>query len=628
MFVRYLSLVLLFSTAVLSAKTVYLYQKDFDNGTYIIDKPGKYALAEDISFNPNADRRPYHAVKPKPNQLKSNGGIYDDRSYGLGFFAAVVIAADNVVLDFNMNTIEQSKEHALLQRFFAVIELADQPFIPGQGPHNFGGELTPATRTVIKNGTIGRSSHHGIHGNGNRDIRIEGVAFQDFEVAAVALNGVNGLLIKDCTASSREDVPVMGRFSSAQFILPYLDYLVDSGSKTTLRVGGKRLLNARSVRDRLRQAIVNVHKDLIEYQRPTIDKERHPEEYAVFHNPEQVIDGNCYGFLINSYGQAVEGFPVYRDIIPDHVAKNVKFENVHIKRLKGKVNEIIALNEYEKAIVDPVGAVFQIQNLHPDTKEPVTVSSLNQSQAVYTGNIITNAQALVGKAQLNGEFDRSGLDISRSNITQNVIDWIEADPDTPESKLSQLVLRRQDYLCNADSMFHVNKGVVGFKIDGAYRVSLDRTSVKNIVNLSEVGAEMCGMYDKSHSKATLKGCGGPKTRGYSVAGSNTVNITDAQADSIRSLCGSAVGFDIMTDSSNVMLENCEVNVVEAGDHFKHNNGPNEPPMAIGFRVSPDAHNIALAGVCAEDLKGFASTKIVLDESQHCRIHYSCPSKVK
>ena len=41
----------------------------------------------------------------------------------------------------------------------------------------------------IKNGTLGKSSHHGIHGNNMSNILIENLLIEDFEVAGIALNG-------------------------------------------------------------------------------------------------------------------------------------------------------------------------------------------------------------------------------------------------------------------------------------------------------------------------------------------------------------------------------------------------------------------------------------------------------
>ena len=53
-----------------------------------------------------------------------------------------------------------------MQRFFAVIELASSPFIPGVGPAQFvsgNGTAYIAANNVniLGPGTIGRSSHHG-----------------------------------------------------------------------------------------------------------------------------------------------------------------------------------------------------------------------------------------------------------------------------------------------------------------------------------------------------------------------------------------------------------------------------------------------------------------------------------
>ena len=69
-------------------------------------------------------------------------------------------------LFLNGHTIEQSAEHALMQRFFSVIELANSPFIPGVGPAQFvsGGGLAYMSATnvnIFGPGVIGRSSHHG-----------------------------------------------------------------------------------------------------------------------------------------------------------------------------------------------------------------------------------------------------------------------------------------------------------------------------------------------------------------------------------------------------------------------------------------------------------------------------------
>jgi hypothetical protein len=148
------------SVAMAAAPTVTLLsQADFADGTYQISEPGIYRLSENISFNPHPVGSPgedgvtpldaYHAGLPFRSQLGTGDGQFDPAAFGLGFFAAITIAADDVTLDLNGHTIEQSAEHALLQRFFAVLELADRPFVPGQGPHGFGATIQSATNLTI-----------------------------------------------------------------------------------------------------------------------------------------------------------------------------------------------------------------------------------------------------------------------------------------------------------------------------------------------------------------------------------------------------------------------------------------------------------------------------------------------
>ncbi|MGD8363724.1 MAG: hypothetical protein PVI36_02335 [Desulfobacterales bacterium] len=600
-----------------SAETVIdLYQSDFVYGTYIIDEPGIYRLAEDISFNPNSTALlgtdAYHAGFPMPNQFAPSGP-YNPRAFGIGFFAAIAITAPNVVLDLAGHTIEQSKEHALLQRFFAVIELADQPFIPQQGPADFGADIKSATNVFIMNGTIGRSAHHGIHGNGNRFVTIWNVHFKDFEVAAVALNGVEGLWIQNSTATNRKDVPVTGIYSSAQFIKAYIEFLVQTNSSTVLHVGGATL-SATDIRGAIRDAINNVHEDLIILGKPSIDEVTHPDEYALFHNPFGIIDGNSYGYLVNGLGVAVNGFPRRPDYIETFPSRNIWLRNVHVIDQRAFINEVIAINQSGLAVTDPVGAVFQIRNLHPDTELPITISSLDDSQAEYVGNAVANAQAFVAKAYLNGDFDGSFLDLSRLNITQEVLDFVEAAPG--KEKLLSLVPSREDYFCNGDSMFHVNKGVIGFKMDAAENVMLNRTSAQVIENIGNAGSDVCGPYDKSHPKATLIGYGGATARGYSFAGSSQVRVSNSKVKDLRAKSGSATAFDILTDSKDVQISNCSAQEVEAGWGFVPNpDSPTGIPQTTAFHVGPDARMVSLRNVCGYGLYAYDTTAVVNDESE-------------
>ena len=62
----------------------------------------------------------------------------------MGFFAAIVIECDDVVLDLNNHYVKQSITSSLQQRFFACIETSSSPFILKYWSGEFGTVFSPA----------------------------------------------------------------------------------------------------------------------------------------------------------------------------------------------------------------------------------------------------------------------------------------------------------------------------------------------------------------------------------------------------------------------------------------------------------------------------------------------------
>ena len=89
-----------------------LNNKDFIHGTYRITKPGLYKLTENIIFEPNknvfvsSSFQDLHNLldnyRPLDNQLE-----YSKPPYHLGFFAAITVESDDVVIDLNGYSISQ-----------------------------------------------------------------------------------------------------------------------------------------------------------------------------------------------------------------------------------------------------------------------------------------------------------------------------------------------------------------------------------------------------------------------------------------------------------------------------------------------------------------------------------------
>jgi len=587
--------------------TIYhLVQEDFEDGTYIISEPGVYILDEDISFDPNppsnTDEIP-QCCTVMDSQLLSNGGRYDDKAYNLGFFAAIAIETSDVEIDLNGHTIEQSERHALMQRFFAVIELADQPFIPKQGPNDFGPCFVPAENVYIHDGTIGRSSHHGIHGNGNVDVHIENVDFIGYEIAAVHLNGVDGLLVENCDAKNRDDLPVMGIFSSALFIQDYLNYLMSVNSGITLTVQGV-VLSIEDISDALKQSIVNVYEDIM--ANGFIDMMTHPDEHALFQNIKGVIDGNAYGFVTNKFGVAVNGFPLLPGGAPFTTipSTNVEFKNTGVSQQGSNIHEIVGLKKGSGVMTDPRGSVFQIRNQRHHDDSFITISD-DSNDAEYVGNVVANAQLVVSKAVMAGEFAGSSLDVSRNSITQDVIDWVETGGSGQQTAKISNLIDLTGYFCNGDSMFHVNKGAIGFKIDGTIGIKMTDCYANNISNIGISGSDVCGDYKDSYSHpfATLKGYGGSHTRGFTFAGSSDGDISKCSVSNLSSENGKSIGFDIFTDSIGIKIDLCDVFAAES----MHD--------AVGFHFGSDTSQSEIKNYCAVNLSSSMGSEMeIQDES--------------
>ena len=178
---------------------------DFRSGTYRISNPGIYILKEDIIFDPNSD----NDGKPWDWDL-----TYKTKAYTFGFFAAITIETNNVEIDLNNHSIKQSTRHSYFQRFFSIIELASTPFLPKQGPANFGNEIISANNITIKNGSFLLSAHHGIHGNDNSNITIQNIDFFNMEVAAIHINNPKNIKVKNCNIyGTSQNVKSLGFFS-------------------------------------------------------------------------------------------------------------------------------------------------------------------------------------------------------------------------------------------------------------------------------------------------------------------------------------------------------------------------------------------------------------------------------
>lgn len=540
---------------------VTLRQADFAFGTLRIRAPCKLVLQENVDFNPNANDNWFPTAAQR-----AEGALYAGDEYTLGFFASIAIETHHVMLDLNKFVLQQSEEHALQQRFFAIVELADQPFIPNQGPADFDDELLAAKQCVVRNGTLGRSSHHGMHGNGNVDLLIEDVVLRDYEVAAIALNGAHNAIIRRFKLQgSRTDVPVSAHYSAARFLMLFIDRAVakTAGNANAAVIAARAaLLNAQAVlqseMDQAFQAIINGVGNI-----PTVFQ---------LGNTEGVIDGNSYGILLNPLGVAVNGFAEKTARFDDPKASvSVLIEQGCIENTFGAVDEVVALwnNADKRLVVDTAGAQLQFARI------------VDQSDGKYVGTSLSNAQICLAKLV---NLPQSGLQADKLfavlYIPSDIVTWAT----TPAADIAPLITSNTyRYIRNGDSMAHVGKGVFGIKADGVAGLFIKCVKVNNTKNFAaraqetplrgEVANCTCdgkdvvcytGPTDGGHpAQGGLRGNTGNDVRGVSVAGCFGVSTNTLTIDGVASTFGSATGIDLFFETTNATVDGATISDVNA-----------------------------------------------------------------
>jgi len=413
-----------------AGKRVTLRQHDFADGTVRIRSAGLFELGESIVFEPRA-AHDWRADRANP--------LYAPRAFTFDFFAAITIEANDVVLDLRGHTFEQSRVHALQQRFYSHIELANQAFIAGQGPTDFGAEPVRVDGVVVENGRFERSAHHVVHGNGGRRVLLRNLTMANYEVAAVALNGFSdSLLVRVEARGSARTVPALATFNQAR-----------QASAFAARIAAS-LPAASSKRRRLettRAALVALMRHATDDVRASgkIDRSRHPDAYRLFANDLNINDGNSYSLVLHPLGAAVGPFWSTAPATSERIG----VVDSSFASTRARIIEVVALVQpTNETVRGPAGDLLRI------------VDNIGRLGVVdeATGAYVSNALADVQLALLDAALDIADVGERKQRFgtvtgTREVLRWARG-----ELTLGQLVTDYGfRYWRNGDSMFHVNK---------------------------------------------------------------------------------------------------------------------------------------------------------------------------
>ncbi len=461
---------------------VALSQSDFDSGTYRITEPGYYYFAENVEFQPDPVAVAARGIKPDT-----------------GWFAGITVETDNVVIDLNTKTFEVSQDFLDTHSFkvFSLIELGNSPF-----PQNlaftftFVTEYVAAHNVVIRNGTLGRSSHHGIHGNDNTDVFINNMVIRDFEVAAVALNGPKGGAIQNLSVSGTEHrTPFNGLFAVLNASRVGLQRLIADGDS-----------NAQPYLDALEIIISDTTKNGM--------------------NNSGLHDSNQYGIFINrivDVGPLVDG-------CGDKSADGILIENVTVSNLHVKTVETVAIQDNNGTLLkgDLFGAM-RWDSAYPDGP-------------TFAPNALLKAQTYVVNA--------NHPDNLPAGFAANILS------DTPDEAT---FLSQVQPSFNHDFAGHTTKGLFGIRLDCGHGIIVRNCNIVNLENDGDQGLTLSEIasgthYSDSYTETRYKG---NDVYGISLAGCHGCKLENNSIFECKSDNGYVHGIGVQNYANVNIISNCE-----------------------------------------------------------------------
>ncbi len=488
---------------------------DFKNGPVYLTKSGVYKLMEDIEFNP----------LPNFSDIFDSLASYPefDHHFVLGYFAAIIINGRDIELDLNGFTMRQSHIHNLQQRFFALIELADRPFLPGQGPANFGSKLTSCANIIIRNGTLGFSSHYGIHGNNMENVTIRNLTIYNYEVAGISLNGGNNITIENVEVRQNyQHILVTGLFSNAIFTVKKLMIKQRENAYASIIVDGATI-SIDTIINRLVKSITDAYQDIVNNQ-PIGTTNTDSKIYDNSIN-NYLLDGNCYGIALNTVGLLVNEYKQKYESRNSNIVLN----QIIISDIKCKPVEYLTVTETP---LDQLG-------LNPQTLPEVNKGSFGDVIA-YFNNVDENGKF----SNTNNPLILAQI-IGASKVSKTLLEWINKGTSDFYTRINQLTV-----LNNLDIMAHVFKGTIGLFISSGNSISCNNISISNISNYSDIGKEQ--FVQTTHDYI------GARISGVTIVSSQNTNLNNIFINNLYSECGEVYGIYHYGSCKNINKTNITV----------------------------------------------------------------------
>ena len=180
------------------------------------------------------------------------------------------------------------------------------------------GDPFVASNVEIYGGTLGLTSHHGIHGNRNKNIKIHDLLIENFETHGIQLNGFDNLEIYDIEIQSSSQIAYLnGEYGHGRFILPRLRKIsqyMDDNSKIIKFYGRNEGITIDEIADKLEIELNMAFNYVINGIEGATDENDENWDYWVdckknFINDNGIPNGSgMYGIFLSYPGANVFGY--------------------------------------------------------------------------------------------------------------------------------------------------------------------------------------------------------------------------------------------------------------------------------------------------------------------------------
>lgn len=517
-----------------------LSQSDFISGSYRISKPGYYYFVEDVFFNPDPIQEQKRTDKPQIG----------------AWFTALSIECDNVVIDLNKKTFAAHEDFLQSQKLkvFSLIEFGNSPFPLAKFPFfAYTGATTPvfASNVIVKNGTIGASPHHGLHGNSNSNIQIYDLVISDWEVAGIAFNGLKSGVIRNVTITGLEHaMDFTGLVSVMLAVKVVLEDLRDAHAD----------VNAQGYIDALQSLIDN------------------PAANGSIH-PTRLNYGNVYGIFLN---RAFDIGPVAQQVTAQH-SNAIIIENVLIANITSQLLETVAIGNLNgQTMMAELFGTFRWEDAYP--------------QGTFAPNALLKAQVYAQKQRAPEKMPAGFAD----NI-------LSAQPR------EEIFLSHARPVFGLDFPGHANKGIFGIRVDAGYGVSIKNCSVMGLNNLGASGKKLTQIPAGTNYTFPVARYAGNDVHGISLAVCRNCTVTDCDVSECSSKNGNVYGIALRNNANANQVQGCVIsNLSAARDDEKSAVNPSSQVYGVIIDTQVHANRVIdsrvhtleapryVYGICAHD----------------------------